>query len=151
MDENTRGGTRGLQRGRSFTSALLSEIVRDRRFTKISKESDRTRLKSAIKVDQIELDFAASIAQLRVLTQAYEGPISKQLVAAKLLSRYEFPLAHLPFRCYRRDDNLHLKETIEAFNRWNWTKINKMVFEYYDFNRNGLIDEEDLLRMLQQS
>lgn len=58
---------------------------------------------------------------------------------------------HLPLRCYRRDINLHLKSTIDSFNEWNWVKINRMAFDFYDSNKNGLLDEEDLLKMLELS
>lgn len=57
---------------------------------------------------------------------------------------------HVPLRCNRLDDCLHLKTTIDSINNITSYKVNRLAFDYYDFNRNGVIDEEDLLKMLQR-
>jgi hypothetical protein len=51
VDEKTR--LFGVQRGRSVTSAFLNNMVRERRFTKLSKGSDRTKIESVMKMEQV--------------------------------------------------------------------------------------------------
>jgi hypothetical protein len=65
-----------ISRKRSSTSAFLGDIVRDRRFTKLSKGTERTK-ESAMKMESVELDVGSSINQMREIVGISEGLIPK--------------------------------------------------------------------------
>lgn len=99
----------------------------------------------------LELELEPSVRALHeVLGTPLGEPIPKRLVLEKLYEKYGMYPQHVPLRCNRMDECLHLRTTIESVNNVTSYKVQKLAFDYYDLNRNGVIDEEDLMRMLQK-